>query len=139
MASRFSRPPCCIRNPLAGLAAVVAVQHRRHRVYAQSIDAIALQPVQRIGDEKVAHFGAAEVVDQRVPVLVKTFARVGIFVQMRAVEIGEAVSVAGEVRGYPVEQKTHAARMTLFYEAQEAGTVAETRCRRIQADALVAP
>ncbi|MCY1234252.1 hypothetical protein D9M72_468280 [compost metagenome] len=38
-----------VRHPLAGLAAVVAVEHGCHRVHAQAVGMEVLQPVQRAG------------------------------------------------------------------------------------------
>jgi hypothetical protein len=48
-------PAEAVRHPLAGLARVVAVQHRGDGIHAQAIDAEALEPVQRAADEEVAH------------------------------------------------------------------------------------
>ena len=104
--------PAVLRwDPLAGLAAVVAVEHGGDRVDAQAVDAVALQPVQRIADQEVAHLGAAEVVDQRIPGRVEALARVGVFVQVRAVEARQSpVLVGGEVRRHPVEDQADARR-----------------------------
>ena len=69
-----------IRNPFAGRTTVVAVQHRSDRIDAQSVDAIVFDPEQRVADEVVEHLAPAEVVDQRAPILMHAFARVGVFV-----------------------------------------------------------
>ena len=37
-----------IRHPFAVGAAVVAIDHRRHRIHPQRVDAEALQPIQRV-------------------------------------------------------------------------------------------
>ena len=81
IASRFSRPPELVRHPLARLARVVEVEHRRDRVDAQAVDVELLEPVERVGDEEVAHLVAAEVEDERAPVRVLALPRVGVLVE----------------------------------------------------------
>ena len=131
------------------LAAVVAVEHGGHGVHPQAVHAKALQPVQRIADQVVAHLRAAQVADQRVPVGVEAFARVGVFVQVGAVEVGQAVGVGGKVRRHPVEQHAQTRSMCGLHKPLEAGAVAHAcavggRCAeagrgRVQPHRLVAP
>ena len=128
-----------VGKPFTGLAAVVAVQHGGHRIDAQAIDAKALQPVQAVADQKIAHLGAAQVVDQRIPVVVESFARIGVFIQMRAVKIAQAVRIGRKVRRHPVEQHAQAGRMAALHETQQTPGIAETGRGRVQADRLVAP
>ncbi|MNO91649.1 hypothetical protein D3C76_832010 [compost metagenome] len=115
-----------IRHPLAGLARVVAVQHRRHRIDPQAIDVEMLEPVQRRRQHVAVHFGAAQVVDQGVPVLVKAFLRITVFVQRSAVELGQAMGVGGEMRRHPVEDHADARQVAGIDEGGEfvAGAVA---------------
>jgi hypothetical protein len=49
------------------------------------------------------HFGAAEVVDQRVPILVKAFLRVAVLIQAVPSKLRQAVGVGREMRRHPVE------------------------------------
>ena len=128
-----------IGNPFARLAAVVAVQHRGHGVDAQPVDAETFQPVQRVADQEVAHLGAAQVADQRVPVGVVALARIGVLVQVGAVEQPGAMGVGGEMRGHPVQDHTQAGGVRFFDKVREASRVAKARGRCIQAQRLVAP
>jgi hypothetical protein len=57
---------------------------------------------------KLRHLAPAVVVDQRVPVLVLALARVGVLVEMRAVEEAEPVRVAREMPRHPVEDHADA-------------------------------
>ena len=57
-----------VRHPLARLARVVEVQHRRHGVHAKAVDVERLEPVERVGQQEVADFVPAVVEDQRAPV-----------------------------------------------------------------------
>jgi hypothetical protein len=65
---------------------------------------IALEPEDGAGDEEAADLVAAEVEDAGAPVGVFALADVVVFVEMRAVEEGEAVGVAGEVGGDPIDE-----------------------------------
>jgi hypothetical protein len=53
-------PAVDVGHPLARLAAVVAVEHRGDGIDAQAVDVVALQPIQRAGDQEAAHLAAAE-------------------------------------------------------------------------------
>ena len=128
-----------VGHPLAGLAAVVAVEHGGHRIHAQAVDAEALDPVQRVAAEVVAYLAAAVVVDQRVPILVKALARVGVLVKVRAVEFGQAVRIAREVGGHPVEDHAQPRGVRGVGEGAEILRCAEARGGRVQPDRLVAP
>ncbi|MNM52162.1 hypothetical protein D3C81_632340 [compost metagenome] len=96
-------PTMAVGHPFAGLARVVAVKHRGHGIDAQAVDMKVFEPVQRRGQHEAVHFGTPEVVDQGVPVLVKAFQRVLVFIQSGAVETRQAMTVGGEMRRHPVE------------------------------------
>ena len=100
--------PIDVRHPRARLARVVEVEHRRHRVDAQTIDVEFLGPVVGVGDEEVAHLVAAVVEDVRPPVGMLTAARIAVLVERRAVEARQRPAVTREMRGHPVEQHADA-------------------------------
>ena len=89
--------------------------------------------------EEVGDLAAAEIVDRGVPVRVEAVARVGMFVERGAVEMGEAMRVDREMRRHPVEDDAEARRMRTIDEAREARRIAEAAGRREQADRLIAP
>ena len=91
-----------------GLAGVVEVEHRRHRVDPEAVDVQLLDPVQGAGQEEVAHLVAAEVEDERAPVGVLALAGVGVLVEGGAVEAGEGPVVLGEVGRHPVDDHADA-------------------------------
>ena len=97
-----------VGRPLAVLARVVEVEHRGDGVDAQAVDVELLEPVQRVGDQEVAHLAAAEVEDVGAPVGLLAAARVGVLVERRAVEAGERPLVLREVRGHPVHDHADA-------------------------------
>ena len=51
----------------------------------------------RIAVEVVRHFTATIIIDKRLPVLMKTLARVSVFVEVSTVELPQAVLVSWEV------------------------------------------
>ena len=128
-----------IRHPFACVARVVAIQHRCHRIHAQAVDTELFQPVQRAAGQERAHFGAAEVVDQRAPVAVLAFARIRVFVQCGPVELRKTVRVLRKMRGHPVDQHADAVRVAGFDETHEAFRRAEACGGREHAQRLIAP
>ena len=64
---------------------------------------VAIEPEERAREEEAPHLVARVVEDEAVPLGVKALPRVGVLVEVRAVEEAEAVRVGGEVRGDPVE------------------------------------
>jgi hypothetical protein len=109
-----------VRNPFALLAAVVAVEHRGHRIDTQSIDAVLLDPEQGVANEIVENLASAKVVDQRSPVLVHAFAWIGMLVERLAIEAGEAVCIGREVRWNPVDNHFEAGVVARGHEVPEA-------------------
>ena len=75
-----------VRNPFAGLARIIEVEHGSHGIHAQAVDVIFVQPEKRVREQKILHFVAAVVEDQRAPVGMRALARIGVLVEMRAVE-----------------------------------------------------
>jgi hypothetical protein len=139
MASRFSRPPKLVRLPLPLLAGVVEVDHRGDGIHAQAVDVEFVQPVQRVGDEEVADFAAAEVEDQRSPVRVFAQGGVGMLVQGLAVEPRQRPLILGESVRDPVQQHADAGLVEFVHEVPEFVGVTEARRRGEVGRDLVAP
>ena len=116
-----------IRRPLAMLAAVVAVKHGRHRVDAQAIDMEILQPAQGAGGQESENLAPTKIIDQRVPVLVETLARVFMLEQRRAVEAREAMFIGREMRGHPVNDHADVLLVAGVDETDEILRVAKFR------------
>ena len=88
---------------------------------------------------KLLHLVAAVVEDEGAPVAVLAEARVGVFVEMGAVEVAEAVFVAREVGRHPVEDDADAALVQRVDEEHEVLRRAEAAGRGEVADRLIAP
>ena len=128
-----------VRDPLAVVAGVVEVEHRRDAVDAQTVGVVAVDPRQRARDQERAHLEPAVVEDRRLPLRVEALARVGVLEQVRAVEAGEAVRIVREVRRHPVEDDADAALVQVVDQPHQPGRVAVARGRGEVPGHLVAP
>ena len=106
---------------------------------AQTVDTVAIEPEQRIRDEKVDDLRASVIVDQRAPILMPPLQRVRVLVQCGAVEQAEAVRIVRKMSGHPVEQHTEPLAMAGVDEMGEVGGRAEAAGRRVQAGRLISP
>ena len=95
-----------IGNPFTSGTRIIAIQHGGNGINTQPVNTISLHPEQRVTRQKIAHFGAAKIVNERVPVAMKSFARIGIFIQRRAVELCQTVRIRREMCGHPIYQHT---------------------------------
>jgi hypothetical protein len=89
-------PAELVRDPFSGVSRIVEVEHGGHRVHAQPVDMVFLQPEQDAREEKVCHLPAAVVEDQ--------LSRVRVLVEVRPIEECESVGVLREVGGDPVDE-----------------------------------
>ena len=69
----------------------------------------------------------------------ETFARIGVFVEVAAVELAQAVGVGRKMPRHPVEDHAQAGRVGLRNEVAEIIRRAETRGRRVHAGGLITP
>ena len=128
-----------VGHPLAFLARVIEIQHRRHGVDAQPVDVEFVQPEERVAEQERPHFVAAVIEDQRAPVLVLALARVRMFVERRAVEARQAVLILGKMPGHPVENHADARLVKGIDQELEILGRTVTAGRREKSDHLVAP
>ena len=132
-------PAVAVWNPLAAAPSVIEVQHRGDRVHAQAVDVVMAEPEKRARGEERAHFVAAVIEDRAVPVGVIALARIGMLVEVRAVETIQAVLVVRKMRRHPVENHADAVLVQHVDEVHEILRRAVTRRRREIAGRLVTP
>ena len=65
-----------------------------------------LDPVQRVGDQEIAHLILAIVEDLRAPVRMLPLLRIRIFISRCSVKIRKAVNIPWEMSRYPVQDNT---------------------------------
>ena len=100
---------------------------------------IFVHPEKRVGDQEILHFGAAVIENQRAPIGLRALTRIGVLVKMRAIEFGQAVSVARKMRRRPIEEHADAGLMQAIDESHEVVGRAVAAGGREVADGLIAP
>src|SRR6266705_567909 len=128
-----------IGDPLAGLARVVEIKHGGDGVHAETVDVVFVEPKEGVRNQIVLDFVAAVIVNEGAPVGMRALSRVGVFVEMRAIELSEAVSVAREMRGSPIENDADAGLVAAVDEFHELSGRAVAAGGREIAESLVAP
>ncbi len=128
-----------VGDPFPRLPGVVEVEHRGDGVDAEAVGVVALEPRDRAGHEECPHLRPPVVEDRRAPVRVEPLARIGVLVEVGAVEAGQPVGVHREVRGHPVHDHPDAALVEPIDHRHQAGGSAVARRRREVARGLVAP
>ena len=138
---RFQVLPAAVPvgNPGAVFARVIQVQHRRHRVHAQAVDVVAVEPKQRVGDQEVGNFVSAIIENVRAPIRVLAQTRIVVLVQVGAIEAAQAVSIAREMRRHPIQDHAHAGLMKRIHEEHEILRRPVARGRRKVSADLIAP
>ena len=100
---------------------------------------IFVQPEHGARHQEAAHFGAAIVKDERLPVGMEALAKVGVLEQVGAIEEGEAVAVGREVRRDPVENHGDVVLVQVVHEIHEILRRAVARRGREVASRLISP
>ena len=128
-----------VRLPLALLAVIVQIQHGCHRVHAQTVDMVLLQPIQCAGDQEALHLAAAEVEHHGAPLLMFAALRIRVLVAGFAIKVVQAELILREVSRHPVHDHTNAGGMELIHKGHQVlgGAVAAGGCK-IAGD-LIAP
>ncbi len=88
-----------VGHPFTLLARIIAVEHRGHGIHPQPVDVILLEPEFRVCDQEVQHLRPAIVVDQRVPVGMKPFLWIGMFIKRRSIELPSPCWSVGKCPG----------------------------------------
>jgi hypothetical protein len=100
--------PVAIRNPLPLPAPVIQVDHRGDGIHSRAIHVVLVQPEKSIA-----------------PVGIFSLARIGLFVQVCAIEIRQAGFILGEVGPYPIQNHANAALMQMIHQAHKVGRFSE--------------
>ncbi len=128
-----------VRYPLVLFAGIVEVEHGGDGIDAQAVEVIFLGPENGARKQESADFVATKVWNEGSPVHVLALTRVGVFIEMRAIEVAEAVRVFWEVGGHPVEDDANAFFVTAIDKEAEIIGRTEARGGREVAGGLIAP
>src|SRR5450631_2228250 len=128
-----------VGDPFTLFARVIEIQHGGDCIYAYAVDVIFVEPEHGARHQEAADFGAAIVKNVRLPVGMEPLARVCVLVKMRAVEVGQAVSIGREVRRYPVEDDPDAVLVQVVDQIHEILRRAVARSGSEVSGGLVSP
>ncbi len=128
-----------VGQPLTLFARVVEVEHRRHRIDAQPVGVVAVQPAQGAAEQEPPDLVAPVVEDRAAPVGMHAKPRVGVLVEVRAVEVLQPKLVGREVRRHPVEDHADAVLVQVIDQEHEVLRRAVAAGRREISGHLVAP
>ncbi len=112
-------PAMLIRDPFAFLTRVVEIEHGGDAVDAQGVRVVRVQPEHGGADQVLADLMPAVVEDGAAPVRVKSETRVRVLVEVRAVEVAQAVFVRRKVRGHPVQDHADAVLVQVVDEEHQ--------------------
>ena len=128
-----------VRLPFAILARIVQIQHIRHRVDAQPIDMILLEPEHRVRDEEAVHLRAAIVEIRRAPFPVLRPLLIVRLVERLPVKMPQPLLILAEMARHPVHDDRDAVRMRLIHQIHEILRLAIAARDREIARRLIAP
>ncbi len=100
---------------------------------------IFVEPEKRIADQKIAHFAATEIKNERAPILMLALTRVQVLIEIGAVKFRERVRVFREMRRHPIHDHTDAGLVTLVDEVTQSIGRPKTARRRIIIRDLITP
>src|SRR5215475_4219974 len=86
-----------VGDPFAFATAVIEIEHGGDSIHPQSVDAIAVEPEQRVGEQKIRNLGAPVIIDERVPIKVASLHRIFVLVDGSAIETREPVWIVGKM------------------------------------------
>src|SRR5205823_9729594 len=95
-----------VRDPFTLPPRIIKIEHRCHRIHAQTVDVVLVEPEQRIADQETSHLMSTVIEDEAAPVLLQSFARVRMLVEMRAIEIREPMLIRRKMRRDPIQDNT---------------------------------
>src|ERR1700731_3806853 len=128
-----------IGNPFTGLSGVIQINHGSHSVHAQSVDVIFVQPEQGVGDQIIADFIAAVVIDESAPIELCALPRVRVLEEVSSIKLRQAVGVPREMGGSPVEDDSYSGVVTTIDEIHEVCGRPVAAGGGVIAEGLVAP
>ena len=128
-----------VGQPLTRLAAEIVVQHGRHRIHAQAVRMIPLQPEAGVGHQEGPHLTAGEVKHMGAPLGHVAAAGIGMLIAGGAVKAAQAGIILGEMGGHPVDDDADTSLMQPVDQVHQLVGLAVAGGRCIIAADLIAP
>src|SRR5512145_1168271 len=80
---------------------------------------VFFQPEQRAADQKTSHLVPAVIEDGGAPVRMEALARIGMLIEMRAIEKTQTMTIGREMGGHPIEYDADPMPMEFIDEIHE--------------------
>src|SRR5205823_5032303 len=97
------------------------------------------EPEERVTDEKIADLVPAEIKNERAPVLMFALARIGVLVEIGAVEFGKRMNVLRKMRGHPIHDHAEPGLMTAVDKMPKLVRISEATGRSVIIGDLISP
>src|SRR5262249_43690005 len=132
-------PSKLIGNPFSFFSSIIEIEHRGDGIHSQAVDMVAIQPIECAVEKEVSDLNAIVIEDAAVPVRMVAEPRVGMIVEVCAVELGEPMRIVWKVCRGPIHQHTDSGLMSRVDEGHKVfrGSVAAGHSE--VAGGLVAP
>src|SRR5262249_17486980 len=91
---------------LTCLARVIQVQHRSHRVDTKAINMVHLKPEKGTAQQKTLHLVAPVIKNPAMPIWMHPLTLIGMLIEMRTIEVAQAMLIGGKMRRHPVQDHT---------------------------------
>src|SRR5260370_9974308 len=95
--------------------------------------------MERTAQKKAADFIAAVIEDQRLPIGMKSFARIGVLIEMRSVKVRESMLIGRKMRRHPIENDADSVLMQDIDHVHQILRSSVAASRRKEALDLIAP
>ena len=128
-----------IRRPLAFLARVIEVQHRRHRVHAQAVHVKHIAPKARVGGDEILNLGSAVIKHRRTPIRMLAALGIRMLKKRRAIETHQRPVVLRKMRGHPIDEHANARLVQSVDEKLKILRRTVATARRVKSRNLISP
>src|ERR1700690_116801 len=100
---------------------------------------VFIQPEERVRNEKILHFVATVIENERTPIRLRSPPRIGVLVKMGAVKFSQPLRVAREMGRRPIQNNPEARGVAAIHKEFEIIRLAITAGRREIPDSLISP
>ncbi len=128
-----------IRNPLTVFLSVIQIEHRCHRVHADTVCMVFFCPEQSVRNQEIFYFRTAVIVNQSPPVRMPALPRVKMLIKACPVKCAHAERIPRKMRWNPVQDHADSLLMHIIHKIHKIFRRTAAAGRRIISGNLIAP
>ncbi len=128
-----------IGHPLAGILAVIKIQHGSYRIHTDSVGMVLLSPVESIGDQEIGHLRPAVIVDQGSPVRMRSLPWILVLIDTGSVKTGQSHQISWKMSRHPVKNHADSLSVKIIHEILKIIRCSIAAGRRIVTGHLIPP